>query len=341
MQLPLRGVNGRKLLRFPRALGSRLFATRALVAQARAGRVLAGRALGQTMGRSLGDRTFGEKPGERTQDDGPGVASKLVVPLGLAISCLAHLVFLGPAFILAGGSPFNTPLAEAITVDIVSAEDLPQPADNPAQAEPSPRDSASASAASPPAASGSQTAAVPSPVRQLPPQPLPPPARPAAATPQSMLPPPPFTPSQQALEPEPPPAAPSDPASMFGMPMTMPDGSVGGRTFDSQAVDRANIESDAVTAFRSQLKTCSKLPAGVAPDVRVVLRVYLKPDGTLVTGVPQNPEPIKVEGVSIGGGALFQSAVLALRKCQPYRMLPSDRYAEWKALDITFTPQNF
>ena len=158
--------------------------------------------------------------------------------------------------------------------------------------------------------------------------------------PQSVLPPPPFTP-QPPPEPQPADAGPGDPASMFGMPMTMPDGSVGGRTFDSQAVDRANIENDAVTAFRAHLKTCSKLPPGVAPDVRVVLRVYLRPDGTLATGLPSNPEPIKVEGVSIGGGALFQSAVAALRKCQPYRMLPPDRYQEWKMLDIPFTPQNF
>jgi len=45
--------------------------------------------------------------------------------------------------------------------------------------------------------------------------------------------------------------------------------------------------------------------------------------------------------VSRGGGALYQSAVTALRKCQPYNMLPPDKYNEWKVFDLSFTPQNF
>jgi hypothetical protein len=301
MQLPLRGVNGRALLRFLPFL-------------------------------RLGNKAPRKKAGEQAQDDGPATASKLIVPLGLAISCVAHLVFLGPA-LLAGGSPFNTPPAEAITVDIVTSDELSQAADGQAQAATPSSDNASGSAPLP--AEPNSQAALPSPAPR--------PAPIALTTPQSVAPPPPFT--QQEPQPplsEPPqPAAPNDPGGMFGMPMTMPDGTLGGRTFDSQAVDRANVENDAVTAFRSQLKTCSKLPAGVAPNVRVVLRIYLNPDGTLATAVPQNPEPIKVEGVSVGGGALYQNAVAALRQCQPYKMLPPDRYQEWKMLDIAFTPQNF
>jgi hypothetical protein len=129
---------------------------------------------------------------------------------------------------------------------------------------------------------------------------------------------------------------------MFGMPLTMPDGTVGGGHFDSQATDRAAIENDVVAAFRSHLKTCSKLPPGVAPDVTVVMRVYLKPDGTLAAGIADgNPQTIKADGVSRGAGPLSVNAGAALRKCQPYKMLPPDRYQEWKTLDITFTPQNF
>jgi hypothetical protein len=291
-----------------------------------------------------GAGTPGEQAREPARDDGPAIASKLIVPLGVAVSCIAHVVFLGPALILSGGSPFNTPPAEAITVDIVTSENISQSADDPAPAETPPGENAGGSslAPPPPAAQGQQAALAP-PAPPPPPQPAPRPARPALTAPPSVLPPPPFTQQQPQpfSEPPPPPAAPNDPAGMFAMPMTMPDGSVGGRTFDSQAVDRADVANDVVTAFRNQLKTCSKLPAGVAPDVRVVLRIYLKPDGSLATGVLQNPEPIKVEGVSMGGGALYQSAAAALRKCQPYRMLPPDRYPEWKMLDITFTPQNF
>jgi hypothetical protein len=31
----------------------------------------------------------------------------------------------------------------------------------------------------------------------------------------------------------------------------------------------------------------------------------------------------------------------ALQACQPYTMLPVDRYGEWRVLDLTLTPQDF
>jgi hypothetical protein len=31
----------------------------------------------------------------------------------------------------------------------------------------------------------------------------------------------------------------------------------------------------------------------------------------------------------------------ALQACQPYTMLPADKYKEWKVLDLPFTPQDF
>jgi hypothetical protein len=53
-------------------------------------------------------------------------------------------------------------------------------------------------------------------------------------------------------------------------------------------------------------------------------------------------EPILIEGsASDKGPALMQSAIRALEACQPYAMLPADRYGEWKVLDLSFTPQDF
>lgn len=307
--MPLRGVNGRSLLHFlpfPRAPK--------------------------------------EHAGEEVENGGPTTWAKLIPP-GLVMSCIAHLAFLTPVVIFAGGSPFDAAPVNTITVDIVSPEEIAQPAE-PAPTETAASESASASAPSPPAAPAAAQTAMPS----SPAAPQPTPARPdPPATPQalaaarSMLPPPPF------VAPQPPQAEPPQPderaepaASLFGMPLTMPDGTVGGR-FSSQAVDRADITNDAVAAFRDHLKTCSNLPADIAPgiiasQVRVVVRVYLNPDGTLATGLPENPKLIRV---SAGGGELSLSAVTALRKCQPYNMLPPDRYQEWKILDLTFTPQNF
>jgi hypothetical protein len=53
-------------------------------------------------------------------------------------------------------------------------------------------------------------------------------------------------------------------------------------------------------------------------------------------------EPILIEAsASMKGPLLMQSAVHALSACQPYGMLPMDRYGEWKVLDLSFTPRDF
>jgi hypothetical protein len=68
----------------------------------------------------------------------------------------------------------------------------------------------------------------------------------------------------------------------------------------------------------------------------VKLRVLMTPQARLAG------EPILIEGTaSMKGVELKQSAVQALAACQPYDMLPADRYGEWKVLDLSFTPQDF
>ncbi len=53
-------------------------------------------------------------------------------------------------------------------------------------------------------------------------------------------------------------------------------------------------------------------------------------------------EPILLEAsASAKGPILMQGAISALQACQPYRMLPMDRYNEWKVIELTFTPQDF
>ena len=108
--------------------------------------------------------------------------------------------------------------------------------------------------------------------------------------------------------------------------------------FDGPATEAADIASTLVAAFRRHLKTCSKLPASLAgaDDVKVKLRVLMTPDGRLAG------EPILIEAsASMKGPLLMQGAIRALQACQPYAMLPVDRYGEWKVLDLSFTPQDF
>ncbi len=114
--------------------------------------------------------------------------------------------------------------------------------------------------------------------------------------------------------------------------------SKGDDNFDAPATEAADVASTAISAFRRHLKTCSKLPATLsdADDVRVKLRVLMTPEGRLAA------EPILIEAsASMKGPLLMQGAIRALQSCQPYAMLPADRYGEWKVLDLSFTPQDF
>ena len=108
--------------------------------------------------------------------------------------------------------------------------------------------------------------------------------------------------------------------------------------FDAMASEKADISSSVIAQFRRHLRSCSKLPASVQPSdhIMVKLRVLMGQDGRLAA------EP------AIGGGSanikaieMLQSAIAALKQCQPYKMLPVDRYGEWRVLDLEFTPKDF
>jgi hypothetical protein len=105
--------------------------------------------------------------------------------------------------------------------------------------------------------------------------------------------------------------------------------------FDSPSESAAILSASEITAFKMQVQKCWNAPVGVAntEKLHVVLRLALARDGVLTT------RPALIEGsASPHGPALVESAIRALRQCQPYRFLPQDRYEEWKVLDLTFSP---
>jgi hypothetical protein len=107
------------------------------------------------------------------------------------------------------------------------------------------------------------------------------------------------------------------------------------RGFDSPAENAATLPEQMIAAFKTQVQKCWNAPAGVpnTEKLHVVLRLALARDGALTT------QPALIEGsASPHGPALMESAIRALRQCQPYRFLPQDRYEEWKVLDLTFSP---
>ena len=120
---------------------------------------------------------------------------------------------------------------------------------------------------------------------------------------------------------------------MLGLPQDRPaDG------FDAPATQKADLGSGLVAEFRRHLRTCSTLPELVAASdkIAIKLRVLMSRDGRLAA------DPMLIEAsASAKGPLLMQSAIVALKACQPYAMLPADKYREWKVLDLTFTPQDF
>ena len=125
-----------------------------------------------------------------------------------------------------------------------------------------------------------------------------------------------------------------DPASIPAV-MNLPNAPESG--FDDEATTAANISNDERAAFKAHLRKCWRLPAGLSATqtTRVVLRINLKRDGKLAN------EPVLIEAsASRDGPAIMQAALRALKDCQPYRFLPPEKYAEWRLLDLSFSPRD-
>lgn len=253
---------------------------------------------------------------------------------GTAISVIAHFGILAACLVLAGVKPFDSAAPEAIAVEIVPAEEarLPPPPAEPVEPpDPSPSQSADAEKTTPPQPPAESAPSPAAPDQGKPSDPAP--DLQQQQQQEATLPPQPAEPPPQ---PEVPTALP-DITSRFGMMFTLPAAGAAG-DFDAKATAAANIKVEDAAALRAHLKTCSILPRSISPgdNVRVVLRVAFTQDGRLAG------EPLLIEAsASEKGPALMRSAMEALEKCQPYAMLPAERYNEWRMLDLGFTPRDF
>jgi outer membrane biosynthesis protein TonB len=261
---------------------------------------------------------------------------------GVVISAICHVVLVS-GLMLSAPRRFHVPSETPVEVDLVRAEDIEAPKD---EAKPEKK---SENLWDLPGEKAAEAAAKPS---------EPPPVTPASPQQQAMSPEsrpapssseqaassrpspsphsqsqPPATPAEQQA-----PAQPKTPPSVFdpaNIPALMEIANASG--FDAEATATANLSSGERDAFKAHLRKCWKLPAGSspAPATRVVLRVYLKPDGMMVS------EPVLIEAsASRDGPVVFQTAINALKTCQPYAFLPGAKYDEWKSLDLTFTPRD-
>ncbi len=299
-----------------------------------------------------------------------------IIRTDIAASAIAHLTLVALIIVISEVHPFHAAPPETVTVDIVTPEQVKQEeakAEEKEAAKEKPPEplpdlklpkldvTDKADAASKPAAN--QQAAAPSPSPQVSPEPQqkqpqpaqaskqreadlqPQPQPPQQAQPQPMpQPPPQAMPQQQAAPPAyqaPQPDVTVKYGVMLGLPPELPvepKGATkddGGDAKDSIA---AKLPAEVIAALRRHLRSCAKLPAGVAPtdNVHIKLRTVFATDGTLAR------EPILIEAPpSAKGVAIVKSAMSALQNCQPYKMLPANLYGEWKVLDLPFSPKDF
>jgi outer membrane biosynthesis protein TonB len=266
----------------------------------------------------------------------------------IIVSAIAHLSVLALIFVFAEVHRFNEVTTAPIAVDLVTPDDVenkprPEPTPTPqlpSEAIPSPDSTAPQPTASPQAAPTAAAAAPPT-------QAVRPDRREAASqqkpAPQTSPAPPP-APSANYTPPEPDVTVkyhvmlglPEDIPSLAGSATSSRD--VPGDGIDATASSEADLSSSIIAEFRRHLKTCSRLPAELtlSDKVMIKLRVLMTPQGRLAR------DPILIEAsASAKGPFLMRGAVAALKACQPYGMLPADRYGEWKVIDLSFTPGDF
>ena len=256
-------------------------------------------------------------------------------------SFAGHLV-LAAGLLLTGAHPFDYVPPESIAVDIVSAADVPPPAGE-AAPEPPPQTPQADAFNIPDDKPSTEVKAAAAPAE---PPPVSSPRASPAAAPSSKPPPPPPV-KQAALQPpQPPPhAAPvpsyrapePDISVKYGVLLGLPATGIGDGGGAAEA-SKADISAMDTAEFRHHLKTCSKMPASVSPDdnIRIVLRVPFTTDGKIAA-----PPALIEASASAKGPDLMKGAIEALVACQPYAMLPPDKYNEWKVLDLSFTPRDF
>lgn len=282
---------------------------------------------------------------------------------GAIISAIAHAVVVVWA-LFGTPKPFDTASGEPIAVDLVPASEAPPEPSKPPEpkAEPEPKREVLPPPLVPPRATtvtekpstsvpqaAAKASAPPPPAPSQTPQQASPQAKqrsaaaPANSSPASPATPP--APQQSAKPPTPPPAplsaTPSifDPASipkLMDMTPTPPGAASSTLGFDAPADVAADLSREEVVAFKTHLKKCLRLPAGIDAErkLRVTMRVFLKPDGSF------SADPLLVAASAAREGpALVKAATDALKECQPYA-LPAAKYNDWKMLDLTLSPRD-
>lgn len=103
-------------------------------------------------------------------------------------------------------------------------------------------------------------------------------------------------------------------------------------------LERTQMTASLQAAIRAQVEPCWSVPAGAkeAADLKVKIRLYLLPDGSLAR------PPEIVGGPGFGGSDYYrvaaESARRAVQRCAPLK-LPAESYDIWRDSELTFDPK--
>ena len=273
------------------------------------------------------------------------IGLKRYIRPGLAVSVIGHLAALIVGLFFVGANAFHAPPPEAMVVEVVTPDEMPR-------FEGTPSNLHSSGSETPSPANGK------GPVTQAPPpQPLPQQQQsqqrptPQREAKEAPAPRPPTLEATQAelvraekTEPEkqnqsferqpaasPPEQTPEQPNIAEAVTQYAALGGPLGGGFAAPPVD-TNVPGYAVP-FRERVGVCSKVPKGVEPDVSIKIRISFNRNGTLVS-----PPRLLVPAPTAKQHALMESAVDALERCQPFTMLPPEKYKQWKTMVVYVTP---
>jgi hypothetical protein len=277
------------------------------------------------------------------------IATKRFNRRGLAISAFVHVGILAVVLVFARAAPHEAMPPDAMQVEIVSPKEIPRYSGTPSALRMSGTEQTAQAQAQ--TAQNEQPPAVPTPPQPNNQHQAQHDAPPKPQQSQGALP--------QAKEPQLPPAdaarvataqpAPDPPAPASEETPDMPDTAAraaflalaGGRLgggFAAPPIDSPLVGYDFTMPFRELVSTCATLPPGINRSERISIgvRVFLNRDGTLAAApqlLDSNP--------SADQQALMQNFTSGLQKCQPYTMLPPDRYKQWNTIDLVVYPRNY
>jgi len=250
---------------------------------------------------------------------------------GLAVSVIGHLAALTVGWFLVGASAFHAPPPEAIymAVELVTPDEMPR-----FEGMPSNLHSSGSETPSPANGKGPVTQAPPpqprpqqeqqsqqSPTQQREAKEAPAPRPPAPEATQAEL------VRAEKTEPE------KQPNIVEEVAQYVANGGPLGGGFAAPPVDTNVLGYDWTVQFRERVGMCSRVPAWVDPKVNIKIRISFNRDGTLAS-----PPRSLVPAPSAKQQALMDSAVDALGRCQPFTMLPPEKYKQWKTMEVYVTP---